>query len=97
MIGTNSQSEAFDIFQEWCEERAYLKDEIEFVERQNDIATLRISTGEGKNTARDFLAKYCRADRTPLRVASVDAVGEGVIEVEVLLAEAYPSGGPRRG
>lgn len=91
IVGSNRE-DARQIFEEWLDSQAIVNGAVTFVERQNDVGTLRIDTSlKDDYTARDLIGRYGASDRTPLRVIDVRAPAEGVVEVDVLLAETGAS------
>jgi len=79
----DSREEARQKFHEWCEMKAFVHDDIEFVGRQNDVARLHIY-GTDNYFARNIAQNY---QNNPVRVIDINPVDGSIVEVEILLAD----------
>jgi len=88
----DSREEARDVFNEWLEMKASVNDAVEFVERTGDVGVLHVRTGPPQTpnadtqTARDIIQRYARG-RCPVRCIDVTGVSEGVVQLNMLLAD----------
>jgi len=80
------------VFDEWLEMQAAVNDSVTFVERTGDVGVLHIEAGApdtpnvADHTARDLVSRYGRG-RNPVRCIDVTGVSEGVVQLNMLLAE----------
>ena len=88
----DSRDAAREKFDEWLEMKESHNDEIKFVERTGDVAVLHVETGKPdtpcmkNHTARDLAGRYNTGSK-PVRCIGVGAVDEGVVQLNMLLAE----------
>lgn len=70
-------------FDEWCQMKADIHDEIEFAGRQSDVARLHISDRRDTYFVRDITKRCCG---NPVRVIDVIPIDKDTIELKILLA-----------
>jgi hypothetical protein len=87
----DSREAAREKFHEWCEMKESVHDEIEFVNRQNDVARLHIQDRSDTYHARNLLTHY---NGCPVRAIDIMPVDERTLEVQMLLAELVVSDVP---
>jgi hypothetical protein len=88
----DSREDAREVFQEWLEMKGRINDAVTFVERTNDVGVLHIRAGEpdtpnvDNHIARNLISHFAHG-RNPVRCIDVTGVSEGVVQLNMLLAE----------
>lgn len=80
-------------FDEWCQMKADVHEEIAFDGRHGDVARLHISDRRDTYFVRNYTQRY---RGNPVRVIDVNPVDEETVELELLLAELRETDRPVR-
>ena len=87
-----TREDAREVFDEWLEMKASVNDAVEFIDRTGDVGVLHVAAGKpdtpnvDDHTARDLCSRYGRG-RNPVRCIDITGVSEGVVQLNMLLAE----------
>jgi len=93
LAAADDRETARETFDEWCQMKADVHDEITFAGRTGDVARLHISDRRDTYFVRDYTQRY---RGNPVRVIDVNPVDETTVELELLLAELRETDRPVR-
>jgi hypothetical protein len=99
ILDADDREEARNAFHSWARSLAR-RDQIEVHEITNDVVRLHLTTdvgnrsipGQAKARWHHLLYELTELGRTPLRIISLDAVEDGTLEIEILLAGLRSNG-----